>query len=231
MPAATPDLPETTLAPEFVGRVVREVLARLRAGQDNDPAPSRPDGVPQHGVISVATIEAAAADAKTKQLMISPKAVVTPAAVDEATKRGIRLIRSAHRFESAGGGRSPRGTNPTASGTPDVATGATTEAAGAGIITDSQKPERAEAILEQLQRRNVRVAGCCNIRLSDSPAAETYRQIAAGKRAVMIRQVADVRRFVDELDPQIWVLDMKDLTFVAAVNTVRQILQLSGGSK
>jgi cell division protein ZapA (FtsZ GTPase activity inhibitor) len=43
------------------------------------------------------------------------------------------------------------------------------------------------------------------------------------QRAAMINSLADVERFVAELDPTVWVLDMARINFMTAVNVVARI--------
>ena len=177
---------DTTIDAAQVAELVRRVIARLQQPTtDTDPR-----------LVTLETIE----QHESGQLIIAKSAVVTPAARDEARRRGIAIQR---RNES-------------------ITT--TTETANLDIV-DSDAPERAKAILQQLQRRGVEL-GTTKIILSEAPASETYKQITGGHRAAMITSITDVERFATELDPTVWVLDMKRFNIPAAVNTVVKISQL-----
>lgn len=175
-----------TIDSALVAQVVGEVVARLQH-QDATTSNDR--------VISVETIQAH----QTTQLTVASSAVVTPAARDEARRRGITIQRI------------DQPTAPTNPSTPHN-------------IIDADNPKRAETVHDQLKRRGVSL-GAAKIVLSDAPAAEVHRQILSGKRATMVATIADVPRFAAELDPQVWVLDMQRLNIPAAVNTVAKIAQ------
>ena len=175
-----------TVDSALVAALVREVIARLQQ-QDTTTSNDR--------VISLETIQAH----QTTQLAIAPSAVVTPAASDEARRRGITIQRI------------------------DQPATRTNQSTTYSVI-DADNPKRAETVHDQLQRRGAS-PNSATVVLSDTPAAEVHRQMLAGKRATMVAAVADVPRFAAELDPQVWVLDMKRLNIPAAVNTVAKIAQ------
>ena len=183
---------DATIDHALVAQLVGEVVARLRR-QDNTICNAQ--------VISLETIQAH----PSTQLTVASSAVVTPAARDEARRRGITIQRV---DETA---------KPTKLSTPDN-------------IIDTDNPKRAETVHDQLQRRGVSL-GAATIVLSDAPAAEVYRQIVAGKRAAMVATLADVPRFAIEIDPEVWVLDMKTLNIPAAANTVAMIAQQGSASR
>lgn len=134
-----------------------------------------------------------------KQVFITSGSIVTPAARDEARHRGITITRTVE---------VPQNQQPTHA---------------RFEITDAANPERAEAVRQQLARRGIRVDSA-RIVLSDTPASEVYQQCNAhAERAVMIASVSDVQRFADELRPTVWVLDMKRLNIIAAVNVIARI--------
>lgn len=223
MPAHPTDKTNPAIDPAFVAEVVRRVVARLNHREPAEtpgeaPGEAERAAAVAERVISAATIRRFAG--KTKQLKIDPRAVVTPAARDEAKHHGISLVRSLAGAVSlpeetagqAGRAAAPAQRRPSDPPQP---------------ITDTDQPERADSIASQLARRGV--TGNARIVLSDRPAEEVHRQAAAGQRAAMIRCVGDVDRFGAELRPQIWVLDMVDLNWIAAVNVAARILH-NGGS-
>ena len=175
-----------TIDSALVAQLVGEVVARLKQ-QDTTSSNDR--------VISLETIQTHQAT----QLTVASTAVVTPAARDEARRRGITI----QRFDEAAKRNNPSKPHD---------------------IIDTDQPKRAETVRDQLQRRGISL-GTATIVLSDAPAAEVHRQILSGKRATMVAAIADVPRFTAELDPQVWVLDMQRLNIPAAVNTVAKIAQ------
>jgi hypothetical protein len=177
---------ENKIDPAQVAELVRKVINRL---QQNDTASS------DARVITLDTIK----EHQTTQLTVAPSAVITPAARDEARRRGIKI----HRADQ-----------------PATTCNKTT----INNIIDADNPQRAETVRDQLQRRGAAI-GNGTIVLSDSPAAEVHKQISQGNRATMITAIADVPRFAAELDPTVWVLDMKRLNIPAAVNAVVKIAQ------
>jgi len=177
---------DDTTDPAFIAELVRRVLARL---QDNEST---------YDSTRVVTVETIEKQSGTK-LIVARSAVVTPAARDEARRRGIVIERTT---------QSKQAINRTANTN----------------VTDTDHSERAEAIRLQLDRRGV-VLDRERIVLSDSPAREVHDQITSGNCAAMITEIADVQRFANELSPSVWVLDMKRLNIAAAVNTVVKISQ------
>ncbi len=131
-------------------------------------------------------------------LLVAKSAVITPSARDEAVRRGIAIERTSESTFIS-------------------------EPAGSQVI-DTENPGRALAMQRQLDRRGVAL-GTAKIVLSDSPAQEVYHQINAGNRAAMINAIADIERFASELNPNVWVLDMKRLNLPAAVNSAVKIIQ------
>lgn len=196
MPSDVPAAHNDTIDPDLVSAIAREVIARLKAtSKTNDTAASVDDRI-----VTTATLEQL--DGTPKQIFIASRAIVTPAARDEARRRGITI----HRTVNVPEPQQPRH--------------ARLE------ITDSTNPDRAAAVRMQVARRGGAV-GSARIVLSDTPAREVYHQCTAGGEvAVMIASVTDIGRFADELSPTVWVLDMKRLNLPAAVNTIVRITQL-----
>lgn len=172
----------------FIASLVRKVMARLQESQTTC-SDSR--------LVTFETIEKHSGP----QLLVPKSAVITPAARDEAHRRGIAIERTI---------------------APSNPTNHTTTGPTCDSITDTENPERAKAVDRQLSRRGVSL-GEMRIVLTDSPAREVHDQITRGNRAAMITAIADVERFADELSPTVWVLDMKRLNIPAAVNTAVKI--------
>lgn len=190
-----------SIDPAMVAAITREVIARLQAAsKTNDSAASISDRI-----ITVNTIEQL--PGSPTQVFIAPGAIVTPAAGDEARRRGIHLQRTI---------AVPRDQQPS---------DARLE------ITDSANPQRASAVREQLDRRGESISSA-RIVLSDTPAHDVYQRCAErGEIAVMIQSISDVERFADELSPAVWVLDMQRMNIPAAVNTIARIAQIGSPSR
>ena len=183
---------DKTIDRALIADVVRKVIARLQQTTTTNI---------DARLITLETIEKHDAG----QLVIDESAVITPAACDEARRRGIAIQRL-HKTK--------------------ITTNIQTDTS----IADTDDPNRADTVLHQLSRRGAKL-GRAKVILSDTPANETHKQIMSGNRATMITAIADVERFAGELDPNVWVLDMKRLNIPAAVNTVVKISQLGARSR
>lgn len=189
-----------TFDPDMIAAIAREVIARL--GTMSPPQTESPASPTQvfldSRIITASTLEQISGN--PSQLSVPANALITPAARDEARRRGISLTRSADPQQP------------------------TEQAHHARLeISDSADPARAEALRTQLARRGVGDIAATVV-LSDTPAREVHHQCAArGNVAVMISDVTDVGRFAGELSPNVWVLDMKKLNLTAAVNAVAHI--------
>ena len=219
----------TANAPDaaFVAAIAREVIARLSADPEQPPKSTNPPSIPERVVTAELVLKLAGTPSEA---CVGPKAVITPAARDEARRRGITLRRSAI-LEPSGGAR-PATSGSAATVPPHITTTRiitapqTCQAASSGSIVDPTQPERAEAVAAQLAGRGITQLDVVIV-LSDYPAAETHHQCTAHRqRAVMVNSIADLSRFAEELDPTVWVLDMVRLNFVAAVNAIAQIAKL-----
>jgi hypothetical protein len=195
---------------ETLAAVAREVIARLghsaTAKQASGPD-SKTDRIAasiEDRVISSKTITALGGG--IAELFVDAAAVITPSARDEARARGITINRG----------------EPIASTTSHNAT-SQTAASQSPTVIDRATPDRAAAVVRQLAGRGIR---CCSARivLSDTPAKELYDQyVREGEVAAMVGSIAEVQRFARELDITTWVLDMKRLNLIAAVNVASQI--------
>ena len=176
---------EESIDPVLIAAVVRQVIARL-------------DQQSHHSNRQLITLEVIEQHDQP-QLIVSNTAVITPAAQDEATRRGIVITR-------------------------DCRPARLDQHVLNVNIEDPQNPQRAQAVTQQLKRRGIQIANF-KIVLSDCPANELFRQISQGERAVMINQLADVTRFANQFEPNLWVLDMERLNLAAAVNAIAKIAQ------
>ncbi len=190
----------TEVAPDqaFIAAIVRKVIDRLQ--QAEATRSSTPLVIANSNVVTVETIQ----QHSGTPLIVAMSAVITPAARDEARRRGISIERRA-------------GTTAATNVTPAAATG--------DNIIDSQDADRAHAVRHQLSRRGVHL-GAMRIVLTDQPAREVHDQVIAGNRAAMVTAIADVQRFASELSPNVWVLDMKRFNIPAAVNVAVKIALL-----
>lgn len=189
-----------------IAEIVRQVLARLNSHTEREGKPETADPAKQQQktssaltakIITSRTIEALSA--QTAQVFISPTAIITPSARDDARSRNIEI----HRTVQIPDNQQP-------------------DQQKIEII-DYEQPERAKAVKQQLAWRGI-TAGTGKIILTETPAREVHFQCARNNEvAVMIGSFNEVRRFSDEITPTVWVLDMQRLTFSAAVNTVAQI--------
>ena len=189
-----------------IAEIVQQVLGRLTTSHDNastahnlektDKQPATATASTQK-IITAQTIQELSG--QPAQVFVSPTAVITPAARDEARHRKITIQRTVQ--------LSPEQR-------PDHQR---------LEIIDYAQPERAEAVRQQLAIRGV-TTGTAKIVLTDTPAREVHFQCAKNNEtAVMIGAYSDIRRFSDELSPTLWVLDMKRLNLSAAVNAVVHI--------
>jgi len=195
---------------ETIDRLVREVLRRLKqrpttglTAETNESSETLAERV-----ITAAMI--AGLPKTHQQLVIHPQAIVTPAARDEARGRNITIERTTHV-------------------TPHAPTTPTQMPAGA--IDDARDPSRGEAVARQLVRRGVGLPKS-KVMLSETPGRDVYEQCSQhDERAVMVTAVTDVDRYLTELEPTCWVLDMTRLNLIAAVNVVARITQREGAHR
>lgn len=181
----TPHLPSEA----WVGQIAREVLRRLRS----DASSSTP-------AVKLVTLETLRTLGSSAELRLAASAVVTPAAKEEARRRGIRLV--------------------TATSEPSVEH--STPAAADGNAVD-------DVLLAQLMRRGVTLPSGVTLEWTRTPAVAVCQHCSAGKRAVMVTTYADVDRFFAELSPQVWILDAERLSLVAATNVATRIARISIG--
>ena len=206
MTRANADPLNRKIDPKWIAAVAREVVIRLQAGSAATGAESPPVAISDRVVTADAIAKIKTAPA---EVTVLDRAVITPAARDEASRRRIKFRRSS---------------------TPLIAT--CRETAGtaepAVRIIDAGQPERAGAVASQIASRGISTLAA-TIVLSESPAADVHHQCVVNhQRAAMINSLADVDRFVAELDPTVWVLDMARINFMTAVNVVARIAKCQG---
>lgn len=83
---------------EFVERIVREVIRRLRA-QEKGVRSADSAVVLSQRVITAASIETVPTG--TREITIAARAILTPLARDDARDRGIRIIRQSQTMGTA----------------------------------------------------------------------------------------------------------------------------------
>lgn len=170
----------------MIAGIAREVIRRLR--QDE----SKASDCASEKLITIETLDR---HAGASQIIAADRAVVTPAAREEAQRRGIKIT---------SGGNSPIAKRPVANQSgPDDST--------------------INPLCHQLSRRGITMPANVQVIWVDQPAAEVFRRCSNNQRAVMINSLADVDRFAAELSPQIWVLDRHKLNLTAAVNVAARI--------
>ncbi|MCA9139503.1 MAG: hypothetical protein KDB00_22170 [Planctomycetales bacterium] len=176
---------DRTNDPAIIAGIAREVIRRLR--QDAPPASAC-------GGEKLVTIETLDRYAGSSEIFVTRRAVVTPAAREEAVRRGIQI-----RFIDG------------------------IETKNAIATTPAETPSQTNPLCSQLARRGITLPVGIDVVWVDQPAAEVYRRCSQNQRAVMITSLADVDRFAAELAPQAWVLDRHKLNLVAAVNVAARI--------
>lgn len=178
----------------WVGQIAREVLRRLRSEVSSAERPS------QTPAVKLVTLETLRSLGSSAELRLTASAVVTPAAKEEARRRGIRLVT------------------------------ATSEPAAEHSVPATADGEFADDLLTaQLNRRGVTLPDGVDVVWTQTPAVAVCQHCSAGKRAVMVTTYADVDRFFAELSPQVWILDAERLSLVAATNVATRIARLSIG--
>jgi hypothetical protein len=211
----------------LVERIVREVLARLTAG-DQKPAKSEtPDtsAIRLVGrVISLADVKQLPADAH--EILVSSDALITPAARDELRERGVQIVRGQQNSTT---NTTARSTTSLVIGTVEAATGARAtviDQAIAGLRKQKQPIEQLPrlSLAEQIDalvdpvvrggRRGVLVT-------SEVSAALCLANRHGGVRAVLGTTRQNVRRDVEWLAANLLVVD-------PAARSTFEVMQLIG---
>ncbi len=189
--------------PAWVGNIAREVIRRLQSG-----------AAPQASVATVklVTVETLERLGGGGEIRLAASCVITPAAKDEAARRGIRLVRDASTASPQAGSQ----------------INSQSDLQSTSSHSASPQPKHSDDLLAaQLARRNVALPPGIDVIWTETPAAEVCRHCAAGRPAVMIAAYADVERFAAEVSPRVWVLDAQRLSLVAATNAAARIARLA----
>jgi cell division protein ZapA (FtsZ GTPase activity inhibitor) len=172
----------------MIAGIAREVIRRIReAGQQTTSGTLE----------KLITIETLDRYSGATEIMAADGAVITPAAREEASRRGIT-----------------------------IACGRTLPTVGMETALP-EKSQNSDVLCQQLARRGISLPDGIEMVWTDGPAGEVYRRCGKGQRAAMITELSDVDRFANELAPNAWVLDRKKLSLVAAVNVAARIARIS----
>ncbi len=189
-----------------IAEIVRQVLTRLDSSAETKHTTLAANSKTQSRTTSAALTEKIITSRtiqelskRTSQIFVSPTAIITPSARDDARSRKIEIQRTV---------QLPEGQEPDQQKIE---------------IIDHAQPKRAQAVEQQLAIRGI-TTGIGKIILTETPAKETHFQCARKNEvAVMIGSLNDIQRFAGEITPTVWILDMQGLTFSAALNAVAQI--------
>lgn len=194
-----------TLANIDIESIVRKVMRELEAGSPSDSA----DGVFEFTkrVITLEDLKSIPTSAKT--IRVVPRAVLTPAVVDELKLRGINVSKAESQATK-----------------PSAEVRAKLPFRRVNLQHDeSIDADLFDAVEKQVSSRGIRVcdqAGVTAI-LSKRPATVVYQSIASNTSAVAVNRVDDVVRFKNELRPTVFVLDVHHLHTIALVDAVVSI--------
>ena len=203
-------LPDTSIDIEAI---VRRVLMQLRPETASGDASAQSEpAVPTSlsfdaGVCSLEDINTI--DASIKHLQLSSRTVVTPAARDELRRRGIVTEKSAATSHS---GRHRSKPQP---GTRAI-----------NLQCDGEVAEHLfAAVKKQVRTRGVRLCDRASVEviLSSRPATTAHQRTGPDRCVVAINRVDDVSRFIAELSPNTFVLDIAHLHLVAIATTIASI--------
>jgi|GEM_PF-5920777 len=209
----------STIDARLVQSIARAIIAKLREEDIAGDAPSTTDAttsVLDLRLITVATLERLPAG--TSKIVIPPRAVITPAAVDEAKQRGWIVERAAVERSASSVSKLPANNQVAASGL---------------ALADADSVPRGSAMGRQLATRGTEVeirsvaelitaidAGTVKggLVLADLPAVvvcQACRQPAI--RAAAVATLEEMQRIEAALQPQLWVLDMSRLSLSQAI--------------
>ena len=200
------------LDPRLIQRIAEKVVARLATEQRYAAGSETVTSTHLSGTGRSATYlqtKVVSADQVTQLpknvsvLFTRHDAVITPAAFDEAKQRKIEINRVESQPEKL-------------SAVPE----------GSSQIIDSAQPNRAIAVAKQLQKRGLGTK-LPRIILSETPSWTLHNEIHQhGAIATMVGAIEEVTRFAKELQVDTWVLDMKRLNLISAVNVAAAIARL-----
>ena len=192
-----------------IEEITRQVIAQLRSNQAQAPADDLTATSQTNRIASAINEKVISEEVITKiprdisVALIRHAAVLTPSAIDESKRRQLEITRL---DDTAVSGSS----NPTTS----------------TLILDRDNSIRANSLANQLHHRGL-PKNHARIVLSDTPAKELMLQINEHQQiATIVGSIEEVKRFSAELDLTCWILDMKRLNFMSAVNVATAIARI-----
>lgn len=192
-----------------IEEITRQVIAQLRSNQAQAPADDLTATSQTNRIASAINEKVISEEVITKiprdvsVALIRHDAVLTPSAIDESKRRQLEITRL---DDTAVSGSS----NPTTS----------------TLILDRDNSIRANSLANQLHHRGL-PKNHARIVLSDTPAKELMLQINEHQQiATIVGSIEEVKRFSAELDLTCWILDMKRLNFMSAVNVATAIARI-----
>ena len=207
--------------------IVRVVVQRLRAGVAAPPVPATPIVHPLANIIQPAAGEIRVSDrvvtlesvkdilVDTQAIVVHPKAVVTPAVVDELRKRNIRLVRQLPIQSTQSKRPAPLLLVTTQELLPALSRRvcsqqATTISAQDAVSTASQ-------IEQNLSDGNFGAIWCSATPFASVAATYGHTRL----RAMQLTDLRDLPRAIDQAQPNLLILDCQTWTAPAIANLVR----------
>lgn len=195
--------------------IVRRVLSELKV-MGNQDAAAKPTGtlVIAKRVIALTDVEEIATT--VKQIELPSRAVVTPAARDELRHRGITITKT--------------NTDQTAIATPTTTPAVEPGTRAIDLQTDGDvSATMLSSVKKQLTLRGIRLCNRASVTviLSSRPATTAHHSCGGDRCVVSINRLDDVRRFLAELSPNVFVLDVVHLHLVAITGAITTIAKPS----
>ena len=176
--------PRTTMPDaSLIAEIAREVINVIQ----RDSVPASSVSLPK--LVTLDSLDSIS----DSRVTVDHRAVVTPSARDEASRRGIKIVFADSEAASGTSVRAP--------------------------VADGQL----DAFETQIVRRGIAIPSGVRVIWCDSPAEVVFQECRQGIRAVMVTAVSDVPRFADQFAPTTWVLDRQRLSLIAAVNAAAAI--------
>lgn len=192
-----------------IEEITRQVIAQLRSNLAQAPADDLTATSQTNRIASAINEKVISEEVITKiprdvsVALIRHDAVLTPSAIDESKRRQLEITRLDDTPVSGS-------SNPTTS----------------TLILDRDNSIRANSLANQLHHRGL-PKNHARIVLSDTPAKELMLQINEHQQiATIVGSIEEVKRFSAELDLTCWILDMKRLNFMSAVNVATAIARI-----
>ncbi|MEM9827979.1 MAG: hypothetical protein AAF958_15415 [Planctomycetota bacterium] len=223
----------------FVRHVTATVLARLRqaaadssasnsdvnrSAASSSPVGSLPvmdSNVLAMKVISASTIASLPANQVVK---VSATAVVTPAAKDEAKRRGMTL----HAVDAATNGVAADSNRVVTKDS--VATEITGQKLTSRVMIEDQTGKHFDiAVIKQLQMRGV-VTRKTKWLLTHRPFAVCAQCWRSGTVAAVAESLLSLDEMIRDLRPSVWIVDPARLGLPTIVSMIQRVEQASGGS-